>query len=281
MASDFDTKFKVRHDWADFFWRGVKGGSIAMHDGTHKRISNLRMKDRGLWPLNHRCLRRGVWLGFDMRGCIRRLWMVDGRCQWDRHDAQCLRLQKLHSSSHILFHELSNLSLGPIIRPFLPHRLTLSAFTAFFLLGKANMPENDINGMCWIWYQIDKWAGINFCHHLSLSLFPGVLNLNAYWPHIGSFRSLTSTDDIGISVTSGTTAPAPPNLLMLRTCHQCLWETFKNGSPHQLGCQFCNTLLCKEWTIPKQSNSIIYHIVASSLHQSISWMHQSQSQGLP
>lgn len=28
----------------------------------------------------------------------------------------------------------------------------------------------------------------------------------------------TSTDDIGISDTSGATAPAPPNLLMLNTC---------------------------------------------------------------
>ena len=30
--------------------------------------------------------------------------------------------------------------------------------------------------------------------------------------------SITSADDIGMSVTSGATAPAPPNLLMLNTC---------------------------------------------------------------
>jgi hypothetical protein len=29
---------------------------------------------------------------------------------------------------------------------------------------------------------------------------------------------ITSTDDSGMSVTSGATAPAPPNLLMLKTC---------------------------------------------------------------
>lgn len=32
------------------------------------------------------------------------------------------------------------------------------------------------------------------------------------------FIFITSTDDSGMSVTSGATAPAPPNLLMLKTC---------------------------------------------------------------
>lgn len=47
---------------------------------------------------------------------------------------------------------------------------------------------------------------------------------------------ITSTDDSGMSVTSGATAPAPPNLLMLKTCKaddQKIKEMNKNLDDHK------------------------------------------------
>ena len=153
---------------------------------------------------------RWVWLGLHKWWRIWRLSVVDCRCKWNGHDAKCLGLKELHCSPNILFHEFCNLSFSSIIRPFFPHRLTSTTFPTFFLLGKESIVENDINGMfkC-------------ISNHLSLN----ILILMAFLFLIPQMRCYhikthlcTSRDDIGMSVTSGTTAPAPPSLLMLKTC---------------------------------------------------------------
>lgn len=152
---------------------------------------------------------RWVWLGLHKWWRIWRLSVVDCRRKWNGHDAKCLGLKELHCGPNILFHEFCNLSFSSVIRPFFPYRLTSTTFPTFFLLGKESIIENDINVMfrC-------------ISNHLSLNILILLAFLFSYhkWDVIISKHFCTSTEDIGMSVTSGTTAPAPPSLLMLKTC---------------------------------------------------------------
>lgn len=131
-------------------------------------------------------LRRMITFGVDKSGGVWRLPGVDYWSKGDRHNAQCLGLKKLHTSSNIFFHELSYLLFCAIIWPFLPWCLISLIFTVFFL-------------------------------HINLQLMKKGMWINSYLPL--QFKHLvTSIEQMGISVTSGATALAPPSLLMLNTC---------------------------------------------------------------
>lgn len=135
-----------------------------------------------------------MWFGLDDCGGIGWLCVVYCRGQWDGHDAKCLRLEELHGSPDIFFHELSHLLFCPIVWPLLPSCLIPSTFACILLKhvqNDARLKKNETT---------NKVNGEERCKNIFDFL------------HI-----VTSRDDIGMSVTRGATAPAPPNLLMLKT----------------------------------------------------------------